>query len=233
MTKFSRRYYDPYASSSLTLRRFVRDRLRLTPRVSWLFRRIAALPDGARVLDVGCGRGGFLELMERENPRIATIGIDLGSPPDYLAQGGMLRGSALSLPFADGSFDVVTCAHVIEHLHDPVACVRELVRVCRPGGAIYIETPSPRAAWMPLFNVFWDDPTHVRPYSRTGLERLLEIAGADVERSGVKTSIPAVLFGLPYLPLGVLLGDRQAKAMFAIYAFGFAVWAGGTAPARG
>jgi 2-polyprenyl-3-methyl-5-hydroxy-6-metoxy-1,4-benzoquinol methylase len=231
MSKFSSRYYDPYASSALALRRFVRDRLRLTPRVPWLFRRIGALPDGARVLDVGCGTGGFLELMERENPRIATVGIDLGTPPQYLAEGSFLRGSTFSLPFANDSFDVVACAHVIEHLQDPVACVRELLRVCRPGGAIYIETPSPRAAWVPFFNVFWDDPTHVRPYSRTGLERLLEISGAANERSGVKTSLPAVLFGLPYLPLGVLLGDRQAKAMFAIYAFGFAVWAGGVKPA--
>lgn len=232
MSRFSDRYFRPYASATLGVRRFVRDRLRLTPRVGWLFRRLRGLPAGARVLDVGCGTGGFLELMERENSGIETVGIDLGTPPDFLSRGDFLRASANALPFADNSFDVVTCAHVIEHLVDPEPCVRELLRVCRPGGSIYIETPSPRAAWVPLFNTFWDDPTHVRPYSRTGLKRLLEIVGAEVAGSGVKHSLAAVLFGLPYLPIGLLLGDRQAKAMFAIYAFGFSVWAGGGKPPR-
>lgn len=230
MSAFSDRYFRPYASAGLGIRRFVRERLGLTPKVGWLFRRIATLPSGARVLDVGCGTGGFLELMERANPAIETVGVDLGQPPQFLARGVFLRGSADKLPFADDSFDLVACAHVLEHLHDPEPCVRELLRVCRPGGTVYIETPSPRSAWMPLFSTFWDDPTHVRPYSQVGLRRLLEITGAERIGSGVKTSLPAVLFGLPYMPIGILTGDRQAKAMFAIYAFGFSVWAGADKP---
>ena len=232
MSVFSRDYFRPYASAALGVRRFVRDRLQLTPRVTWLFTHIKSLPVGSLVLDVGCGTGGFLELMERENPGVRGFGIDMGHPPSLLCRGTFLRATANALPFADCSFDVVTCAHVIEHILDPEPCVRELIRVCRPGGVIYIETPSPRAAWVPFFNIFWDDPTHVRPYSRLGLMRLLEIAGAEVSSSGVKKSLPAVLFGLPYLPIGLLIGDRQAKAMFAIYAFGFSVWAGGVKPSE-
>ena len=230
MSRFSDRYYRPYSSAGIGIRRFVRDSLKLSPRVPWLFRQVKSLPDGAKVLDVGCGTGGLLELMEGSNSGIWTCGIDLGHPPFYLAKGVLLRGSAIQLPFANDSFDIVTCAHVIEHLYKPDACLHELIRVCRPGGSIYIETPSPRAAWVPFFNIFWDDPTHIRPYSQIGLRRLLEITGANMIKSGVKRSLAAILFGIPYILIGTLLGDRQAKAMFAIYAFGFSVWAGGKKP---
>ncbi|MDH4321085.1 MAG: class I SAM-dependent methyltransferase [Desulfobulbaceae bacterium] len=225
MANFSENYYTPYQSAKLALRRFVRDRLRLSPKVPWLFRRVRNLVEGARVLDAGCGTGGLLELMERENPRIAAYGVDIGHPPFFLPVGTFLSGSVSELPFVDDRFDVVTCSHVIEHLSDPASCVRELLRVCRPGGCVYLEVPSPRAAWFPFFNVFWDDPTHVRPYSRIGLCRLLEMQGAQVVKSGTKRSLPAVIFGLPYVFIGSLMGDPQAKSMFAIYAFGFSVYA--------
>ncbi len=227
MANFHQRYFRPYESSSLRIRRFIRSKLGLTPKVGWLFKRIAKLEQGERVLDVGCGTGGFLELIEKENPTIDTYGVDLGEPPDFLSKGKLVRGSGTKLPFPDNSFGAVVCAHVIEHLNDPGPCVRELYRVCKPGGYVYIETLSPRSAWIPFFNIFWDDPTHIRPYSQASLRRLLEISGCDYICSGVKHSVPAVLFGLPYLPIGMLTGDRQAKAMFAIYAFGFSVWTGG------
>jgi len=227
MNFFSESYFRNYAAATRGLRRFVRDRLGLAPKVPWLFRRIKNLSAGARVLDVGCGRGGFLQLMERENPAIDSYGLDIGTPAERLSNGLFVRGSATALPFADNTFDVVTCTHVIEHIQDALSCVQELVRVCRPGGVIYIEAPSPRAASVPIFNNFWDDPTHIRPYSRQSLGRMFELVGADVLRTGVKHSIPAVLFGLPYLPIGLLMGDRQAPQLFAAYAFGFSVWAVG------
>jgi ubiquinone/menaquinone biosynthesis C-methylase UbiE len=233
MSRFTETYFRTYTSTTNGIRKFVRDRLNLTPRAPWLFRHIAELPANAKALDVGCGTGGFLEIVERSNPAIHTVGVDLGTPPEFLAQGTFLRGSALALPFAADSFDLVACSHVIEHLNDPEGCVRELMRVTKPGGIVYIETPSPRSAWVPLFNTFWDDPTHIRPYSKTALRRLLEITGGSGITAGTKRSLPAVLFGLPYLPIGILLGDRQAKAMFSIYAFGFSVWAGASkAPAE-
>lgn len=230
MGRFSKQYYKPYASRKLSVRYFVRNILKLTPKVRWLFDQVKSLPAGAKVVDVGCGTGGFLELMEQTNPGIETVGIDIGYPPSFSANGVFTQGSALQLPFADNSFDIVTCSHVIEHLLEPEVCVQELIRVCRPDGLIYIETPSPRSAWMPFFNIFWDDPTHIRPYSKIALKRLLEMVGTEVKVSGVKRSLPGLLLGFPYLIIGSLLGDRQAKAMFAIYTFGFSVYAGGVKP---
>ena len=225
MGDFSNDYYNPYQSAKLGVRRFIREKLNLSPRVPKLFKVIRELPEGARVLDAGCGTGGFLELMEKENPAISSVGIDIGRPPSFASKGELLRGSVTDLPFDDDSFYVVTCSHVLEHLHDPGPCVVELLRVCKPEGTIYIETPSPRAATMPFFNVFWDDPTHVRPYSQTGLRRLFEMYGGAEIKTGIKKSLPAVLFGFPYLIIGKLIGDGQAKSMFAIYTFGFSVYA--------
>lgn len=233
MNEFSRQYYNPYRSAKLHIRSFVRDRLKLSPRVPVLFRYVRQLPAGAKVLDAGCGTGGLLELIEQENSLIATVGIDIGEPPLFISVGSLLRGSVAQLPFADNSFHLVICSHVIEHLANPSLCIRELLRVCRPGGRIYIETPSPRAAWVPFFNVFWDDPTHVRPYSKTGLQRLFEMQGALIRKTGIKKSLPAVLFGFPYIFIGSMLGDAQAKSMFAIYAFGFSVYAFAEKPETG
>lgn len=225
MHKFNKQYYRSYEASGLAIRKFVRERLKLTPKVKKLFRIISDLDSGAKLLDVGSGIGGFLELVEQENPHVETYGLDMGMPSKYLAGGRQLRGSAMSLPFQDNSFDVVTCSHVIEHLLEPVSCAQELYRVCKQGGYIYIEAPSPRSSFIPFFSIFWDDPTHIRPHSRTSLKRLLEISGSTEVKTGIKRSLPAALLGLLYVPVGLVTGDRQAKALFSAYLFGFNAWA--------
>ena len=131
-----------------------------------------------------------------------------------------MRGSAFALPVASESQDLVTCAHVIEHLQEPLMALYELRRVCRHGGYVYLETPSQRSGLMPFGTGFWDDPTHVRPYSSRALGRLLEMAGLELHAAGTKRSLAAVILGLPYMFIGRLLGDPQAGTLFSGYAFG-------------
>jgi ubiquinone/menaquinone biosynthesis C-methylase UbiE len=102
-------------------------------------------PPGCSLLDAGCGYGNvYHQLLASRG--VQPIGLDR-SP-------GMLReaapgchavlGDLVALPFADGAFDRVMCNHVLYHVPDREAAMRELERVTRPGGRVVISTNSDR-----------------------------------------------------------------------------------------
>ncbi|HEX8708508.1 MAG TPA: class I SAM-dependent methyltransferase [Pyrinomonadaceae bacterium] len=133
-----------------------------------------------RILDVGCGTGANLELLGRYGD---AEGVDVS--PDALAfcrQRGLehvRQGAAEKLPYADGSFDLVTALDVVEHLDDDVAGLREMRRVLRPGGRALLFVP----AFMFLWGVQDDVSHHRRRYTLRGLSLALEAAGFEVERA--------------------------------------------------
>jgi len=142
---------------------------------------------GSSVLDIGCL--GFREVynaqqMGRED--IKHIGVDY-MPPDegVVPEGYSFKQVDLNedkLPFADDSIDGVVASHVLEHLKDPVGFIRECIRVCKPGGVVYLEAPSERSLLIPgmpfkhdmFFSIsFYDDPTHIsRPWTPQAFYRL-------------------------------------------------------------
>lgn len=103
------------------------------------------------VLDVGCGVGHWGQRLMRHLPHARLTGVDaeaswmaeareraqkLGLEASYRV------GEAESLPFADASFDVVTCQTVLMHVADAVAVLREMRRVVRPGGTVIAAEPN-------------------------------------------------------------------------------------------
>jgi SAM-dependent methyltransferase len=135
------------------------------------------LSDARRVVDIGCGRGGFVRAYE------GAIGFDNEPAAGRICRAQRLAfvfGDAEHLPFASGSLDVARAKEIIEHLPDPLPMLREIARALRPGGLFLSHTPSHFSALYPVNN-FWDDYTHIRPYSKFGLRRLLEDAGFQVE----------------------------------------------------
>jgi ubiquinone/menaquinone biosynthesis C-methylase UbiE len=220
--KFNKQYYSSYLNLNI-LRKI--GRRFFTPKVFALFKVVQNLSPYSKVLDVGAGTGGLLQIIEQANPKLETFGLDIGTPPTFMSKGIFLRGNIIRLPFQDNSFDLITCSHVIEHLTDTFTAIAELKRICKPEGYIYIETPSHRSVLMPIGVNFWDDPTHVRPYTRISLKKLLEIHEIETIKDGVKHSLAGIFFGLPYMFIGKITGDPLSRVIFPIYAFGLSVYA--------
>jgi SAM-dependent methyltransferase len=140
--------------------------------------RIDGLAAGARVLDIGC----LGWKLKKHRPDLAHAGCDMttvSTVPDGVDY-RICDVDKERLPWDDDSFDLVVASHVLEHLRTPIEAFGEVVRVCKPGGAIYVETPSERSLVPTPFNrsmhgffSHWDDPTHLRPWSPRALYRLI------------------------------------------------------------
>lgn len=116
---------------------FYREKMRAIHRIA-----PAALPDGARVLEIGGGRSGMAALLYPDAD-VVTLDVD-DSLGEWATEQGMtfVQGDACRLPFEDGAFDVVTLFDVLEHIPDDQAAAREAMRVTRPGGRVLVSTPQ-------------------------------------------------------------------------------------------
>jgi ubiquinone/menaquinone biosynthesis C-methylase UbiE len=105
-----------------------------------------------RILEIACGRGGFSRLLGSRGALVC--GADLSESAIDIAKEKLLRDASLAdrvsyvqadaqkMPFDDNSFDMVVSCETIEHVPDPRAAVREMYRVCKPGGMLYLTTPN-------------------------------------------------------------------------------------------
>lgn len=133
------------------------------------------------VLDIGTGRGEFIELLRRAN--IPAVGIDTNQTAV-----GKARSAGLNVELVDArtflasrpneSFGAVSAFHVVEHLNplELVDLVDEIVRVLAPGGTLIFETPNPTNLVVGASS-FYHDPTHRRPVTPDYLAFLLRDRG--------------------------------------------------------
>lgn len=97
-----------------------------------------------RLLEVGCGLGGFLRDARERGCR--AVGLEGSGWAARFA--GQERGVPVALaladaiPFPNCTFDVVVCHHVLEHLPDPLGALREYRRVCQPSGRLVLHLPN-------------------------------------------------------------------------------------------
>jgi SAM-dependent methyltransferase len=110
----------------------------------WILDQIRPRP-GARLLDVACGEGTLSHFAEKRYA-LRAYGSDLSVSALQIAAGEAAGpfavGSGEELPYADGSFDYVTCIGSLEHFLDVRAGVREMARVLRPDGVACIFVPN-------------------------------------------------------------------------------------------
>ena len=158
------------------------------------FDRLGVRP-GDRVLDMGCGAGRHAFELYRRGTDVVAFDQDadeLSTVADMFAamraahevpdgaEADTKQGDALQLPFADGEFDRVVAAEVLEHIPEDETAIAELVRVLRPGGTIAVTVPR----WLPE-RICWAlsdayhqvEGGHVRIYTGDELVGKAERAG--------------------------------------------------------
>ena len=125
---------------------------------------------GHCVLDVGCGAGYFLYLIQQRYRERGFTPLETGVEISMFQLSYMVRrmrkegvldavavhGNGEFLPFADDSFDLITCSEVLEHVRNPVRALMEMRRILKPGGRLLLSTPSMTAinGWDKLLSPF-------------------------------------------------------------------------------
>jgi SAM-dependent methyltransferase len=134
-----------------------------------------------RVLDVGCGQGSFLRLLQREGWEV--LGTELAEEPARRArQAGVpvILGEIREGQFGEGALDLVTLWHVIEHLRDPAGVLRRISPMVAKKGLVAISTPNVESVQARAFREKWfhlDPPRHLFLFSPETLNRLMAQAG--------------------------------------------------------
>jgi SAM-dependent methyltransferase len=172
-----------------------------------------------RVLDLGCGRGAFLEVLRAQG--IAGLGVD-ASPEaigDCRARGlEAVQGDALAfLEETADRFDGVFLCHLIEHFipQDAQRLLRLCARVTNSGGVLVVVTPNPLHPGI-IGEAFWEDPTHVRPYPLSLLKQMVERAGYRITRATHLNPAAGRLTQVKYRLLLWLMGrDLRVETLVA------------------
>jgi SAM-dependent methyltransferase len=141
-----------------------------------------------QVLDVGCGPGYFLALLQQRGVPGFGVDRDAGMVTACQAKGFVAEvADARDLPVWPGRFDGIHAGHIIEHM-DGETAIRFLERctaALQPGGLLVIRTPN----WdneTVRNGGFWMDVSHVRPYPLPVLDRILRDLGHRIVRAGAE-----------------------------------------------
>jgi 2-polyprenyl-3-methyl-5-hydroxy-6-metoxy-1,4-benzoquinol methylase len=166
---------------------------------------------GAQLLDIGCGNGSFLLQMRSLGWEVSGVEPDPKAAEQACAAGLNVQAGLLpqaSLP--EGCFDAAILAHVIEHLHDPVATLRQCWKLLKPGGTLVICTPNYESRGCALFGPCWrglETPRHLVLFTEKSLWQAMERCGFSVSR----TPRPA-LNARPMFRASCLLRDEYQNA---------------------
>lgn len=160
---------------------------------------VLSLPASPVIADLGCNIGANLDAFRLLRNDLIIHGFDREDfSTSIQGKGCIFHQVDLlmdKLPLADSTVDLVIASHIIEHLPNTDNLVAEARRILKPDGMLFIEAPGIRSLFFPSLCFsdkknnytcnFYDDPTHLRPYSAVGLYRLAVSSGYRVKKYGI------------------------------------------------
>jgi ubiquinone/menaquinone biosynthesis C-methylase UbiE len=129
------------------------------------------------ILDVGCGTGWVGSAIKEYNKQAFIVGLDIDKIGLKLNNDeAVILGDSKKLPLKNNTFDGVIAKDILEHTLDPLFMMNEFNRVLKPGGVMYISVPHVNS------KTFWDDYTHVKPYTKESITHLIEDSDLSIEK---------------------------------------------------
>lgn len=191
VAEFERIYPPHYHSLEFTGENFSlvhRVRARLESRR--LLRYCESAPSGARILDVGCGDGFHMELIERYGDRTWEVeGLDLDRRAVEAARARGLTvhlGDLSAAGLEEESYDVAYTLQTVEHVAHPDRFLRSIHRILKPGGRLVVVTDNTNSVDFGWFSKhYWGGyhfPRHWNLFNERSLDRLARAAGFETER---------------------------------------------------
>jgi 2-polyprenyl-3-methyl-5-hydroxy-6-metoxy-1,4-benzoquinol methylase len=196
--------------------------------LSYLNRRLAIkelrkFKMGGKVLDIGCGRGAFLEEMQKVG--YDSYGVE-PSREGYEISSKIRNVKIFNCQISDchfpnSYFDIVSLWHTLEHIPDPSALLKQIKRMLKPGGILVIEVPNFSCWGCRFFKTSWhqlDVPRHLFFFTKGSLLRLLESNGFEALKISTES-----FFTMALSPIKSYLSNLRNKHslvnIFSVFLF--------------
>ncbi|MCF7970206.1 MAG: class I SAM-dependent methyltransferase [Methylococcaceae bacterium] len=133
-----------------------------------------------RLLDIGCGNGGFLVFANDLGWDVMGLDVDESAVNSALSKGVNVQLGGIESLNKEDMFDMITLNHVIEHVYNPVELIQECYKHLNPGGKLWLETPNINSIGLDIYKEYWrglEPPRHLILYNACTLSKLLSDAG--------------------------------------------------------
>ncbi|MEW6558326.1 MAG: methyltransferase domain-containing protein [Elusimicrobiota bacterium] len=152
-----------------------------------------------RLLEVGCGNGGYLKFMQNLGWKV--LGIDIDAEALKIAKEkfnlSVILGSLEEIKFPENSFDIIATFHVIEHIPNPITFLKECYRILKPKGRLIISTPNAESLAHKIFKEncrILEPPRHFYLYSLFHLKKLLKNFGFKILHLSTTSNIANFIY---------------------------------------
>ncbi len=163
-----------------------------------IFRHTLVVPDG-RFLDIGCGSGKFMVLMQKLG--MECFGVETGKIDGEFVKKNNLKIYNTNLKdanFPDDYFDVISLSWVLEHIKNPLDVFHEIKRILKPNGKIILSVPQSKCLLFFIFGKYWaslDTPRHLFIFSKKTIKMYSEKTGLKIIKTkNMQSNILHTLF---------------------------------------